>query len=138
MPKYYHVHRGIKPSNLENKFIENQSLFFSKKKSGWYIMEKDISKDYGGYRIYEIYIPASRFTTSFTPTKKNKIFKVTKNNVEEYTKLFKSGKMYQLMKTYGMIGIDGTFVEIYGPGEGFIKKKTTDIIIKLVDIIKLN
>ena len=47
MPKYYHVHRGIKPSELENNFIKNQSLFFSKKISGCYNMEKDISKDYG-------------------------------------------------------------------------------------------
>ena len=46
--------------------------------------------------------------------------------------------MYQIMKTYGMIGIDGTFAEIYGPGEGFIKKKPKDIIIKLVEIIRLN
>jgi hypothetical protein len=52
MPYYYHIHRGIKPCSLDNKFIENRPLFFSKKNSDWYNIEKEVSKEYGGYRMY--------------------------------------------------------------------------------------
>ena len=73
MPKYYQIHRGLKTSDVENKFIKNKPFFFSKKNSRWYNVEKQISEDYGGYIIYEIYIPNNIFTLSFTPRTKNKI-----------------------------------------------------------------
>ena len=53
MPKFYHIHRSPKPSNLEKKIHVNQPLFFSKKNSHWYLTEQDIGKkQYGGYISY--------------------------------------------------------------------------------------
>ena len=40
MPVYYHIHRSIKKSNIENNFKEGQMLYFSKKNSFWYNVEK--------------------------------------------------------------------------------------------------
>ena len=65
MPKYYHVHRGTKPSTLSKGFCKNQPLFFSKKYSFWYNTEINISREYGGYFIYEIDIPNNMFTVIF-------------------------------------------------------------------------
>ena len=147
MPYYYHIHRGIEPSELENKFIKNKALFFSRKNSGWYNIEKNISKDYGGYRIYEIYIPSSRFSFSFNPKRKGKIVKITKDKINEYKDLHNKNGLYShnlffdTMKKRGIIGIDATLEDkdlyITGPPEGYIWKKPKDIKIKLINIVKL-
>ena len=59
MPTYYHIHRGLNPSYLENKFIDideayNNILFTAKENTLWHNMERAISKDYGGYNEYSI------------------------------------------------------------------------------------
>jgi hypothetical protein len=153
MPKYYHIHRGTEPSTLEKKFIKNIPLFFSKKNSNWYNIEKDISKEYGGYRIYEIYIPSSRYTLSFNPTSVDKIVKITSYNINDYILLLNEHKnnrnnFIEEMKKRNIIGIDATIEHTYdkikykdayftGPPEGYIWRKPSDIKIKLLSIIKL-
>ena len=140
MPYYYHIHRGIKPCSLDNKFIENKPLFFSKKNSIWYNIEKEVSKDYGGYRMYEIYIPSSRFTLSFNPKTKDKIVKITPDNIKEYHVHY---PIFDNMKKRNIIGIDATLQDLNGlypqgtPPEGYIWKKPKDIKIKLINIVKL-
>jgi len=153
MPKYYHIHRGTKRSTVEKKFIKNYPFFFSKKQSGWgwYNCEKKISEDYGGYIEYEIDIPASRFTTSFNPRTKNKIVKITKENIKEYETLrIKQCKgnrslFIEEMIKRNIIGIDATtklmmkyFHVSGGWPEGFIWKKPNDIKIKSVKCVKLS
>jgi len=147
MPKYYHIHRGLDKSQLEKKFILNKPLYFSKKNSNWYQIEQEISKDYGGFRIYEIYIPTNRLTNSFNPITPNKIVKITKNNIKEYIELRKKykGSIYFIeeMKKRKIIGIDATIEDklmygMYGPPEGYIWKKPNDIIIKLISVISLS
>lgn len=134
MPKYYHVHRSFKPSQIEIKLIEDHPLYFSKKNSFWYHVEIDISKDkdvFDGYTIYEITIPRSQFTESLNPRKKNKIFKVTKKNLDEFIKLKKkyegSFNLIKEMKKRNFIGYDATLKiknikkwHIIGTGEGVI------------------
>ena len=79
MPIFYHIHRSIKPSELENNLTEGYPLYFSKKNSGWYNMEKHLGiTDYGGYIIYKINIPNNCFTESFHKNAKYKILKLTK------------------------------------------------------------
>ena len=134
MPLYYHIHRGKKSSKLEKQFINNNLLFFSKKNSGWYNMEKDIGQtNFGGYKIY---IPDNMFTTSFNPRTKNKIVKITKNNLEEYKKIVKKyGKKY-FLQNKNIIGIDSTFEHpnnfVQGPPEGYIWKKPKEI--KIINV----
>ena len=145
MPKYYHIHRGLQPSKLETEFVKGWVLYFSKKNSQWYNVEKEISKDYGGYRIYEIYIPSSKFTTSFNPTTKGKIVKITPKNLKEYVELRKEykGSIYFVdeMKKRNIIGVDATInhkdAYIGGWPEGYFWEKPSDIKIKLVEKVKL-
>ena len=142
MPYYYHIHRGIKPCSLDNKFIKNRPLFFSKKNSIWYNIEKEISKDYGGYRMYEIYIPRTYFTLSFNPKTKNKILKITPDNIKEYNELYPHFPFINNMKKSNIIGIDATqdlngLYSMGTPPEGYIWKKPKDIKIKLIEIVKL-
>ena len=146
MPKYYHIHKGLNKSTLEKQFIQNTPLYFSKKNSSWYQIEQDISKDYGGFQIYEIYIPSNRFTNSFNPKTPNKIVKITKDNIKEYIDLREKykGSSYFIeeMKKRKIIGIDATIEDklmygIYGPPEGYIWQKSNDIKIKFITIHKL-
>lgn len=78
MPTFFHIHRGIENSSLDNGFINidngHSGLFFSKLHSWWHNVERDVSKDYGGYREYKISFPSSLYTESFNP----KIIKITK------------------------------------------------------------
>jgi hypothetical protein len=144
MPKYYHIHKGKKMSSIGNSFIKNKELYFSKKDSSWHNIEKEISKDHGGYHEYEIYIPLTLFTTSFNPTTKNKIVKISKNNIEEYCALRKKYNkiiFIEEMKKRNIIGIDATTDMMYkysidGPPEGFIWKKPKGIKIKYVKFVK--
>ena len=147
MPTYYQIHRGIISSEVENRFIKNRPFFFSKKNSFWYNIEKEISKDYGGYIIYEIYIPKHLFTKSFNPRNKNKIVKITKQNINEYKKLKKTYKGYnnfiREMNKRNIIGIDATSTFIYkhtslSPPEGYLRKKTKNIKIKKTSTIILH
>lgn len=140
MPIYYHIHRGIKKSNLEKGFKKNKPLFFSKKNSFWYEIEKKIGREnFDGYIIYKIDIPSNRFTTSFNPRSNNKIVKITKKNIKKYIALlskYKSRKNFIIeMNNRNIIGIDITtefrdsrkrFMHRITP-EGFIWKKTSDI-----------
>ena len=146
MPKYYHIHRGTEPSTLEKKFIKNIPLFFSKKNSNWYNMEIEISTNYfDGYRIYEISIPSNKYTFSFNSTSVDKIVKITPYNINNYILLLHSfnsrNNFIKEMKKRNIIGIDCTIEHkdafIYGPPEGYIWKKPSDIKIKLISIIKL-
>ena len=144
MPKYYHIHRGIEPSELENKFIKNQPLFFSKYNSIWYNSEKSISYEYGGRSIYQIYIPKKRFTFSFDLNKKRKIVKITKDNIKEYIELRKKflghSRFIEEMNKRNIIGVDATDESIYDQfkfgdpegGEGYIWI-SKDIRIKLIE-----
>ena len=147
MPKYYQIHRGIKFSEVENNFIKNKPFFFSKKKSFWYTIEKKLSKNYGGYIIYEIYIPNNLFTSSFNPRIKNKIVKVTKQNINEYIKLKQKYQGHhnfiQEMNKRNIIGIDATSENIFKNkniwlSEGYIWKKHKSIKIKRIKIVKIN
>ena len=143
MSRYCHIHRGITPSGLEKKFIKNFPLFFSKKNSSWYNIEKDISKDYNGYRMYEIYIPKNRYTISFNPRIAGKIVKVTADNINEYHNLKKEYighiNFIEEMKKRNIIGIDATLEhkDIIRAPEGYIWQKPRDIKIKLIEIKKL-
>ncbi len=147
MPKYYQIHRGLKTSDVENKFIKNKPFFFSKKNSRWYNVEKQISEDYGGYIIYEIYIPNNIFTLSFTPRTKNKIVRITRQNINEYKKLIKTYKgrnnFIKEMNKRNIIGIDATSEFIYKhktlpPPEGYLWQKPKSLKIKMIKIVKLN
>ena len=146
MPKYYQIHRGIKLSQVENKFIENKPFFFSKKNSFWYNFEKDISIDFGGYIIYEIFIPNNLFTSSFNPRTKNKIVKVSKQNLNEYIKLKRNygghKNFINEMKNRNIIGIDATSnifsKKHFSLQEGYLWKKYKGITIKRVNIININ
>lgn len=145
MPKFYHIHRGIESSSLEKKFIKNSILFFSKKNSGWYNIEKDISINYNGYRVYEIYIPKTRYTFTFNPRTSGKIVKITVENIGEYIKLKNKYKNYNTfikeMQKRNIIGIDATIehIDAYitGPPEGYIWKKSIDVTIRLIETIFL-
>ena len=149
MPYYYHIHRGIKPCSLDNKFIKNRPLFFSKKNSIWYNIEKKASKEFGGYRMYEIYIPQTYFTLSFNPKTKDKIVKITLDNIKEYRELKVIPNGFyphypfidNIKKKRNIIGIDATLehneLRITGLPEGYIWKKPKDIKIKLIEIVKL-
>ena len=144
MPKYYQIHRGIENSEVENNFIINRAFFFSKENSWWYNVEKDISKDYGGYIIYEITIPNNLFTLSFNPRTKNKIVKVTKQNINEYYKLKKTYRGHDIfikeMNKRNIIGIDATSIihKSLSPPEGYLWQKPKSIKIKMIKIVKLN
>lgn len=147
MPKYYSIHRGITISEIENKFIKNKPFFFSKKNSFWYNIEKEISVDYGGYIIYEIYIPNNLFTSSFKPRTKNKIIKVTKQNINEYKKLKEiyggHTNFIKEMKKNNIIGVDANSSIIYkhknlSHPEGYLWEKPDSIKIKRIKIVKLN
>lgn len=152
MPVYYHIHRSIKKSNIENNFKEGQMLYFSKKNSFWYNIEKNIALDgYNGYSEYKITIPQKYFTYSLNPKSKNKILKLTPKNIEKFIKLHlnllkskKSLRDYFINKKF--IGIDATNENLYDfysklkieaqlyPPQGWITKKYKDIIIEKVDV----
>lgn len=147
MPKYYHIHRGTTPSTLEKNFVTGDPLFFSKKDSFWYNVEKSVSKDYGGYFIYEIYISNDKFTKSFNP-KSKKIVKITKDNISTYQDLkdkFRGHISFiNEMKRRNIIGIDATNVTVEDmtkgfniTPEGYIWEKPDDVIIKRVERKKL-
>ena len=146
MPKYYHIHRGLEKSRLDKEFITDLPLFFSKNNSIWYNIEKNISKEYKGYQIYEIYIPSNKFTTSFNPKTPNRIVKITKNNIKEYIELKNKYKGHinfiEEMRKRKIIGIDATtetklMYDTIGPPEGYVWKKINGIKIKLIQVIKL-
>jgi len=146
MPLYYQIHRGLELSEIENKFIKNRAFFFSKKNSMWYNIEKQISEDYGGYIIYEISIPNNLFTLSFNPRTKNKIVKITTQNINEYKKLKKTYRGHdnfiKEMNKRNIIGIDATSEFIHKhktlpPPEGYLWKKPKSIKIKRIKIVKL-
>jgi len=93
MPIFYHVHVKYEPDledTLEKGFINEFPLFMSKKNSWWYEMKINDGKpkdDYkGGHTIYKITIPKKLYTSSLHPKNKNKILKITKNNIDEYIK----------------------------------------------------
>lgn len=146
MPKYYQIHRGLEPSEVENEFIINKPFFFSKKNSFWYNVEKQISEDYGGYIIYEISIPNNLFTLSFNPRTENKIVKVTKENIDEYKKLIKTHKgrknFIKEMNKRNIIGIDATSEFIHKhwslpAPEGYLWQKPESIKIKMIKVVNL-
>ena len=162
MPKYYHIHRSIKRSNIENNFKDGKMLFFSKKNSFWYNFEKTIGLEdgYGGYSEYEISIPQKYFTYSLKPQKKNKILKLTPKNIEDFIRLHKNiENKYNSPKVLrdeyinkNFIGIDATNKQLqnlykklkYDPdpqldrGQGWITIKLKDITIKKVNVVKSN
>lgn len=155
MVKYYHVHRSKKKSKIEKKFQNDKQLYFSKKDSAWYEIEKNIGLDnFGGYIIYEIDIPKRFFTYSFNPTSKNKIVKVNDDNLEEFLRLksenIGSIKFIEEMKRRNLIGVDSTYVDLdkignyakehkielflVTPFEGYIWKKTNGIKISVYKV----
>ena len=130
---------------LKQNLKKNSPLYFSKKNSRWYYIWKDISKDYGGYIEYKISFPRTLYTTSFNPRIKNKIVKITKENIQEYKYLKKKYKGHinfiKEMNKRNIIGIDATskFIIKYvallrSPPEGFIWKFPKTIKIKKYEI----
>jgi len=86
MPYFYHISRGTKQNLLYTVFINGESLFFSKKDSFWYNIERQIGMNhFEGYKLYEIFIPSNAYTKSFNPRTPT-IIKITKNTLKEYTK----------------------------------------------------
>ncbi len=135
MLTYYHVHTNIIDSDVINKFIKDTPLFFSKKNSWYYETYKSAWKE---SIIYKIHIPLSRYTTSFNPRYKNKIVKITMQNVNEYKYLRKKYKGHynfiKEMNMRGVIGIDSTNIKLnryptLRPLEGYFWRKPFDIII---------
>lgn len=115
MVKFYHIHRGTMPSTIEQLFISNHLLFFSKKNSDWYNIEKEIGLDnYGGYITYEIDIPQKFFTNSLHPKGNHKILKINRNNIHKY-KLFRKNNPFPIesLKENNIIGIDLTDEKIW-------------------------
>jgi len=81
MPTFYHIHRGLEPSTLEKEFVtidedENSILFVAKKNSIHHNIEKNVSKQYGGYREYTITFPSSLYSKSFYP-RTPKVIRIT-------------------------------------------------------------
>ena len=141
MTKYYHIHRGTTPTSLEKGFIKGRRLFFSKKNSFWYNTEIDISKDYGGYKIYEINIPNNLMTLSLHP-KNKKVVKINKNNVDDFMKL-KKIKIGDALKDMddiikrniiGFIFMNRESNANY-PEEGYIFEKIKGITVRLIDTV---
>jgi hypothetical protein len=137
MPYFYHISRGIQQNSLDNGFIKGEALFFSKKDSFWYKVERQIGMNhFGGYKIYEIFIPSTAYTTSFNP-RTPKIVKITKNTLKEYIKKYQSlgnyGVMIELQKR-GLIGVDCTdFKTNMSPEEGFIWEMPLGATIQLIE-----
>jgi len=142
MPTFYHIHRGTKVENLNKKFRKGYPLFFSTKNSFWYNIEREISKDYGGYVIYKIYIPSSFFSYSFKPRSRNKIVKVTDDNLDKYKELKINTKGHlgfiKAMKKRNIIGIEANYCSDKDYcREGYIWQKPRNIKISCVKVVKL-
>ena len=153
MPIFYHVHVKYEPDlddTLEKGFTNEFPLFMSKKNSWWYEMKINDGKPKdgykGGYYIYQITIPKELFTTSLHPTK-NKILKITKNNIDEYIKyldLHCDGTFQSELAKRNIIGVDATNKivtkykyrkhKLISPPEARIWKKLPQIKIKKCDI----
>ena len=119
MAIFYHIHRSTKSSTLENGLIEEHALFFSKKNSFWFNIEKQIGiENFGGYIIYKINIPDNCFTQSFHKNAKYKILKLTKKNINKYLQfvnklkgknlLTGSIRLIDELKKRNYIGVDAT------------------------------
>ena len=154
MPIYYHIHRSMKKSPIENNFKEGKMLFFSKKNSFWHNFEKDVGLDWGGYSEYKITIPQKYFTYSLNPRKKNKILKLTPKNIKGFIKLhenkYNGPKLRDGYINKNFIGIDATnkkLRDLYrvlkynpdgqlDPPAGWITQKFKDITIQKVKVVK--
>ena len=121
-------------------------IIYVQKNSSWYKIEKDISKqnEYRGYSMYEIIIPKELFTTSLYPNGKNRVLKITKNNIKEYKKLKLSDNFYSILTGRNIIGVDVTSKFIYkhisvdgtiNPPEAFIWQKPSQIKIKKIETV---
>lgn len=110
MPIFYHIHIGVDNPHFE-KFEKNRPLYFSRKNSRWYRNWKSVGEDYGGHLEYKISFPRTLYTTSFNPRSKNKIVKITKENIKEYKNLkkkYRGVKFIEEMNKRNIIGIDCT------------------------------
>ena len=153
MPIYYHIHRSMEKSLIENNFKEGKQLFFSKKNSFWHNFEKDVGLDWGGYSEYKITIPQKYFTYSLNPRKKNKILKLTPKNIKGFIKLHEKYTDKNLVVEYinkNFIGIDATHKKLrdlykklkydphinLDPPAGWITQKFKDITIQKVKVVK--
>jgi hypothetical protein len=139
MPTHYHVHTNKIQNDVINNFIKDKPLFFSRMNSWYYETYKSAWKE---SIIYKIYIPLSRYTTSFNPRCKNKIVRVTLQNVDEYKYIRKKYKGHsnfiKEMNKRGIIGIDSTDIKLnryptLRPLEGYFWSKPNDIIIKKIN-----
>ena len=147
MPTFYHIHRTIDQSDLDNGFVTGDQLFYSKKDSFWHTVERNVSKDpeFGGYREYEIFIPSTAYTTSMNP-RTPKILKVTSDNVKEYKKFITKKdhhykNKYDPMVALGFIGVDFTDLNWRHNGlmltqEGVIWAMPDGARIKLINVVK--
>ena len=112
MPIYYHIHRSMEKSAIENNFKEGKRFFFSKKNSFWHDFEKTVAlQSFDGYSEYKITIPQKYFTYSLKPRTKNKILKLTPKNIKEFIKLHEKYTDKNLVNEYinkNFIGIDAT------------------------------
>src|SRR5258706_13129904 len=110
--KFYHIHCSTKKLDIENGFIENMALFFSKKNSDWFNIEKQLGKKgYGGYIIYEVNIPKILIEYDFKPKESPKIVKIIDVfNLDIYTELMSKSRknLIEEMNKRNIIGIDAT------------------------------
>lgn len=145
MPKFYHVHRGICPSDIEDGFEKERLFYFARKNSLFYKAMMKFGKEHdGGYIIYEINIPNNRYTESFNPKSEGKIVRITNKNYDQYHNLFRTRKkppIKELMKK-GIFGIDATSPYIRdedgcSPLEGFVfdyHKTKKEFSVRVVEI----
>ena len=137
MPIFYHIHRGADTNSLDDGFIDGEPLWFSKKDSYWYKVEKIVGcTNYGGYKTYEIFIPSEAYTTSMHP-RTPKIIKITSETINDFKKIWDGhNATIALFKKRGAIGVDCT--DHYGvyrnPPEGIIWKLPPKAYIKLVEV----
>jgi hypothetical protein len=129
----------------------------SKKNSIWYIDWIGLGRnEFGGYKIYEITIPKELFTTSLHPKGKNRVLKITKNNIEEYKKLMRrcwetegivNGFNYLVivLNKRNIIGVDATskFIKkhvaprLIFHSEAYIWQKPSQIKIKKIETVAI-
>ena len=146
MPNFYHIHRSIVPSKIEQNFIDNRPLFFSLNNSVWYKIELDIcqtDEEYDGCTIYKIIIPQKIFVNSIEKFNTPKILKISNDNISDYKNFIeKNNNIIKSLSDHNIIGVDLTDEKIwsklskkpsflFNSNEGCLWKKIPEIEIKV-------
>ena len=146
MPIFYHIHRSIIPSMIEENFIDHYPLFFSLKDSVWYKIELDIcqnSEEYNGCTIYKISIPKKIFVNSIKKYSTPKILQISIDNIFDYKKFIeKNDNLIKSLSDHNIIGVDLTDEKsffrfpkkpqfLFNSNEGCLWQKIPEIKIKI-------